>query len=151
VSVLPLSVCTASMLGTHRAHKRASNPPELMLQLTVATKWVLGIKSGPLQEQRMFLTTEQSLQPWCRLFTVNVTVTASQKDCVSLALCGTLLYNITTSAFSNIALKLSMWLLWLNTMLLLDHPPKYSDCKNAPPLLSWCSLFLLCMLQGVTV
>lgn len=48
--------------------------------MTVATKSVLQIKSGPLQKQQVSLTTEQSLQPLCiYLFTENLTVIASQK------------------------------------------------------------------------
>jgi hypothetical protein len=50
--------------GGYKSKKGLSYPLELELELVVSLLvWVLGTKLGPLQEQQMFLTTEQPLQP----------------------------------------------------------------------------------------
>lgn len=54
-------MCDCVPLGTFRGQKRASNPLELELQVSVIPlKWVLGNKLV-LEEQQTLLTTETSL------------------------------------------------------------------------------------------
>lgn len=48
--------------------KRISDPLELELWMVMRHQWVLDFDSSPLQEQRVFLTAEPSLQPWEYIF-----------------------------------------------------------------------------------
>lgn len=50
------------MLGFFRGQKRWLDPLNLELQIVVSYHVVLGIKPGPLEEPKVPLTTEPSLQ-----------------------------------------------------------------------------------------
>lgn len=59
---LQVCLCIMCMPAVCRGQKRWLNPLERELQIVVSYMWVLGIKPGPLEEQKAFLTIEPSLQ-----------------------------------------------------------------------------------------